>query len=135
MRHFSVLFLGAAGAIIASVAWADTVPDALSVEWQGHKPCEKLYEDNYIRILRCTFQPGDVHVRHTHPGYFGYTLSGGKAEVTNANGTRQSSPQTDAYADIPPVPWHEFKNTGDTTIRYLIVEKKYQPVPTSGGGK
>jgi hypothetical protein len=34
------------------------LPDALSVEWQGKKPSEKLYEDDQIRILRCTFPPG-----------------------------------------------------------------------------
>jgi len=31
---------------------ADDVPDALSVEWQGKKPCEKLFEDAQVRIAR-----------------------------------------------------------------------------------
>lgn len=129
MTHFRTLFLAAAGTIAVTASSADSVPDALSVEWQGHHPCERLYEDTQIRILRCTFQPGEEHVRHSHPAYFGYTLSGGKGEVTDAKSTRPSSPKTDGYAAVPPIPWHEFKNTGDTTIRFLLVEKKYQPVP------
>jgi hypothetical protein len=28
--------------------------------------------------------------------------------------------------DVPPTPWHEFANVGDTTIQFVIVEKKYQ---------
>jgi hypothetical protein len=47
---------------------ADELPDALSVEWNGHHPCEKLHEDANIRVLRCTFEPGDMHVRHSHQG-------------------------------------------------------------------
>jgi hypothetical protein len=44
-----------------SAVMADDVPDALSVEWQGKKPCEKLFEDAQVRIARCTFPPGAVH--------------------------------------------------------------------------
>ena len=39
-----------------SAVMADDVPDALSVEWQGKKPCEKLFEDAQVRIARCTFR-------------------------------------------------------------------------------
>ena len=28
------------------------MPDALSVEWQGKKPCEKLFDDAQVRVLR-----------------------------------------------------------------------------------
>lgn len=45
-----------------SAVMANDVPDALSVEWQGKKPCEKLFEDAQVRIARCTFPPGAVHV-------------------------------------------------------------------------
>ena len=37
------------------------VPGALSVEWQGQQPCEKLFEDAQVRTARCTFPPGAVH--------------------------------------------------------------------------
>jgi quercetin dioxygenase-like cupin family protein len=110
---------------------ADEVPDALSVEWNGHHPCEKLHEDTYIRVLRCTFEPGDVHVRHSHPAFFGCTISGGggRGRVEDSKGTRESDVKDGECFASPPIPWHEFTNIGVTTIQYIVVEKKYQPVP------
>ena len=46
-------------------AIAENVPNALSVEWQGQKPCEKLFEDAQVLISRCTFPPGAMHVCHS----------------------------------------------------------------------
>ena len=40
----------------------DAPSDALSVEWQGKKPCDKLFEDAQVRIARCTFPPGAMTV-------------------------------------------------------------------------
>ena len=107
------------------------VPDALAVEWQGKKPCEKLYEDSQIRIARCTFPPGSAHVRHSHPGHLTYVLSGGKAQIQDDKGTRQVDVRADAFIDSPPIPWHELTNIGDTTLQYLTVERKYQPLPAA----
>ena len=115
--------------ISAPVALCDNVPDALSVEWQGQHPCEKLYEDAQIRAMRCTFPPGAVHVRHSHPADISIVLSGGKGKTEDARGTRDVQIRTGAFNINPPVPWHEFTNIGDTTISLLIVEKKYEPVP------
>jgi quercetin dioxygenase-like cupin family protein len=105
-----------------------SVPNALSVEWQGQKPCEKLYEDAQILIARCTFPPGSKHLKHSHPGYLSYVLSGGKVQIEDAKGTRQLEPRTGSYANSPPIPWHELTNVGDTTVSYLVVERKYEPV-------
>ena len=103
-------------------------PDALSVEWRGQKPCEKLHEDDQIRVLRCTFPPGTKHVRHQHPENFVYVLSGGKVQAENAGGTLP--PQelaTDVnYLSPPTTPWHEITSVGDTTLRVVVIEKKYK---------
>jgi hypothetical protein len=45
-----------------------------------------------------------------------------------AKGTRQLEPRTGSYANSPPIPWHELTNIGDTTVSYLVVERKYEPV-------
>jgi quercetin dioxygenase-like cupin family protein len=110
-------------------AMAEDVPDALSVEWQGQKPCEKLFEDAQVRISRCTFPPGAMHVCHSHPSYITYALSGGKAQLQDEKGTRQVELSTGSHGDVPPVPWHELTNIGDTTLQFLIIEKKYQAGP------
>jgi beta-alanine degradation protein BauB len=110
------------------------VPDALSVEWQGKKPCELLHEDSQIRIMRCTLPPGAVHVRHSHPASFNYVLSGGKVQLQDEKGTRAAEVPTGAHVDSPPVPWHEATNVGDTTLQFLVIEEKYQPLPTASQG-
>jgi quercetin dioxygenase-like cupin family protein len=76
--RLSLTLVGVIFALAPFAAGGDTVPDALSVEWQGQKPCEKLYEDDRIRVARCTSPPGSKHVRHSHPGYISYVLNGGK---------------------------------------------------------
>jgi quercetin dioxygenase-like cupin family protein len=129
MRRFSVrasaIFLSAA-LLPPLTAMAENVPDALSVEWQGHKPCEKLFEDAEVRVARCSFAPGAVHVCHSHPSYISYVLSGGKAQVQDEKGTREVELRTGSYVDVPSTPWHEVTNIGDTMLQFLIVEKKYQ---------
>jgi quercetin dioxygenase-like cupin family protein len=122
-----ISIVGTAMLTVPFSASAQDVPDALSVEWEGKKPCEKLYEDDQIRILRCTFPPGSKHVRHQHPANFGYMLSGGKVVVENENGVQ---PEQELATDVTvlgaPVPWHEVTNSGDTTERFLVVEMKYK---------
>jgi hypothetical protein len=67
----SVAALGPSGILEVDAARADDVPDALSVEWQGKKPCEKLFDDTHVRVARCTFPPGlcmsATHTRVTLP--------------------------------------------------------------------
>ena len=99
-----------------NVARADDVPDALSVEWQGKKPCEKLFDDAHVRVARCTFPPGAVHVCHSHPAYLTYVVSGGQGQVQDEKGTRKIDVIAGVFADVPPIPWHEFANVGETTI-------------------
>jgi hypothetical protein len=46
------------------------IPDALSVEWQGKKPCELLGEDPQIRIMHCAFSArGQAFTSHS-PSHF-----------------------------------------------------------------
>jgi quercetin dioxygenase-like cupin family protein len=125
----SVAALGPSG-IFGGVdeARADDVPDALSVEWQGKKPCEKLFDDANVSVVRCTFPPGAVHVCHSHPGYLSYVVSGGQGQIRDEKGTRKINVTVGALLDVPPTPWHEFANVGDTTIQFVVIEKKYQPV-------
>ena len=52
------VLVGVATLLVPHTLRGESVPDALSVEWQGQKPCEKLFEDAQIRIARCTFPPG-----------------------------------------------------------------------------
>jgi quercetin dioxygenase-like cupin family protein len=125
--NVTLAIIGLLVAPLAAVA-AD-VPDALSVEWQGKKLCEKLAEDAQVRVVRCIFPPGAVHVCHSHPSYVGYFVTGGQAQVQDDKGIRNADFANGAVIDVTAVPWHEFANVGGTTMEVLAVEKKYTAPP------
>ena len=129
MVRIFVAVLGISLLTTPNTARGENVPDALSVEWQGQKPCEKLFEDAQIRVARCAFPPGAMHLRHSHPGYLSYVLSGGKGQIQDEKGTRQIEVRADTYTNSDPIAWHELTNIGDTTLRYLVIERRYEPVP------
>ena len=88
--------------ILYDMAKADDVPDALSVEWQGQKPCEKLFDDEHVRVVRCTFAPGAVHVCHSHPGYLSYVVNGGQGQIQDEKGIRKIDVVAGALLNVPP---------------------------------
>jgi quercetin dioxygenase-like cupin family protein len=130
MNVTKIAILVATITVSFNIAQAAEVPDALTVEWEGTHPCEKLFEDVQVRVARCTFSPGTVHVCHSHPSYLTYVLSGGQAQVQDDKGTRKIDVVAGAFANVPPIPWHEYTNVGDTTIQYVVVEKKYEAPPS-----
>ncbi|WP_394728893.1 cupin domain-containing protein [Altererythrobacter sp. GH1-8] len=105
------------------------VPDALVAGWKGQKACELLQEKPSYRVLRCTFPPGAGHERHYHPPHFGFALSGGKAELIDASGTREAVIATGSSFTSNGTAWHEMRNIGESVIAYIIVEEKGAAAP------
>lgn len=112
------------GIVVAEPAATPALPDPLAAGWNGESVCEKLHEDLDHRILRCTFPPGVGHERHYHKPHFGYTLSGGRMRLIDANGTREVDLTTGNTAVSEGTPGHEVLNVGDSTVVYLVVEPK-----------
>lgn len=111
-------------AIMLAAAPDADLPTALDAGWKGKQICEKLFENDYIKVGRCTFEPGDGHERHFHPPHFGYILKGGVMQITDATGTHLSDTRDGANWWSDGVDWHEAVNIGDTTTVYLIIEPK-----------
>ncbi len=102
-----------------------TLPDPLEAGWKGKQICELIQDDSELRVLRCTFEPGDGHERHYHKPHFGYALSGGTFRITDTTGTREVElPTGSSFRSENGVAWHEVLNIGETTAVYLIVEPK-----------
>ena len=110
--------------LLLALAPPPTLPDPLAAGWLGRPTCEKLREDEFMRILRCTFPPGVGHERHFHPPHFAYALSGGRMQITDAQGTRTTDLATGSSYSNPGIAWHEGLNVGETTVIYLIVEER-----------
>ena len=111
-------------AVVGACTVQSPFPDPLEAGWNGEPVCEKLHEDSEHRILRCTFPPAVGHERHFHGQYFGYSISGGRVEITDSSGTREADLVTGSSFASAGVAWHEVVNIGDSTIEYLIVEPK-----------
>ncbi len=109
---------------LAGCTATTSLPDPLAAGWNGVPVCELLHEDSNQRILRCTFAPGEGHERHYHDPNFGYAISGGRMQITDDNGVREVDLPTGSSFTSAGLPWHEVVNVGDTTVQYLIVEKK-----------
>ena len=59
--------LAASLAVIGDCSTQPQLPDPLEAGWNGVPVCEKLNEDPYQRILRCSFPPAGGHDRHFNP--------------------------------------------------------------------
>jgi quercetin dioxygenase-like cupin family protein len=118
--------VGALAAIMVMVTAhpAADLPDPLAAGWQGQRVCEKLLEDDELRVLRCSFPPGVGHERHWHPKHFGYVIAGGTMRITDADGTRTVDVATGSHFASDGIAWHQAVNVGDTTATYLIVEPR-----------
>jgi quercetin dioxygenase-like cupin family protein len=106
------------------------LPDPLAAGWRGAPVCERLREDEALRVLRCSFAPGVGHERHFHARHFGYALSGGRMRITDERGTREVEIAAGSSFASDGVAWHEVLNVGDTTVAYLIVEPRGTAAPS-----
>jgi mannose-6-phosphate isomerase-like protein (cupin superfamily) len=111
-------------ACVSACATPSSYPDPLQAGWDGESVCERLHEDTVQRILRCTFPPGAGHERHFHRPHFGYAISGGRMRIEDAGGLREVDLSAGSSFVSDGVPWHSVFNVGQTTVTYLIVERK-----------
>lgn len=111
-------------AVVSACATPPAHPDLLQAGWNGEAVCERLHEDSVQRILRCTFPPGVGHEPHYHRPHFGYAISGGRMQLEDDGGIREVDLPAGSSFVSDGVPWHKVLNVGQTTVTYLIVERK-----------
>ena len=116
---FATILLG-----LSACTKVPALPDPLQAGWKGEPVCERLHEDSEQRILRCTFPPNVGHERHFHVPNFGYAIAGGRMRITDEGGVRELDLPTGSNFASEGTPWHEVLNIGDTTVVYLIIERK-----------
>ena len=81
-------------------------------------------ENPRVRVLEATLKPGDKEQTHSHPAYLIYVIEGGKFRNHATDGTITDGEfkTGDVIYRDPVTHWAE--NTGDTTIRLVLVELK-----------
>ena len=84
-----------------------------------------LLENEQVRVLEYTLEPGEKDQWHTHPAKVSYVVSGGKVLVHRENGETIISEEPIGTASwMNAVGKHYVENTGKTTIKVILTEVK-----------
>lgn len=109
---------------IVSCIEKKTLPDPLIAGWNDRPVCELIEDNEKLRVLKCTFEPGIGHEKHYHDPHFGFTLSGSTFRITDESGTREIVVNSNTSFYSEGTEWHEVLNIGDSTAVFLIMEPK-----------
>ena len=124
MKKYAKLFPHILISLLLACADSQKLPDPLEAGWEGEKVCEVLFENNEMRVLKCTFPPGVGHEKHQHPPHFGYTIAGSKFRIIDSKGLREVDVPAGSRFDNSDNTIHEVLNIGDSTGVFLIMEWK-----------
>lgn len=81
-------------------------------------------ENQRVRVLEATLKPGDKEQTHSHPAYIIYVIEGGKFRNHATDGTVSDGEFKTGDVIYRDAVTHWAENTGDTTIRLVLVELK-----------
>lgn len=81
-------------------------------------------ENPRVRVLEATLKPGDKEQTHSHPAYIIYVIEGGKFRNHATDGTISDGEFKTGDVIYRDAVTHWAENTGDTTIRLVLVELK-----------
>ena len=82
-----------------------------------------INENDQMRVLKVTFEPGATAKMHHHPKHMAYVLKGGKLKMTS-EGKSQNLDLKEGSAVFLDAQNHEATNIGNTLIELLVVELK-----------
>ena len=84
-----------------------------------------LLDNDDVKVLEVTFEPGQSDNMHDHYPSTVYIFQGGKAQVTLPDGTvNEIEPPTGFIGHNTETARHQVKNIGDNTIKIILVERK-----------
>tara|TARA_A100001037_G_C15149413_1_gene638232 strand:+ start:3714 stop:4418 length:705 start_codon:yes stop_codon:yes gene_type:complete len=84
-----------------------------------------LLENDDIKVLEVTFEPGQSDKMHDHYPATVYIMQGGNAQVTLPDGSiNEIRPPTGLIVHNPGKPRHQVKNIGDNIIKIILFERK-----------
>ena len=83
-----------------------------------------LLENERVRMLEVSLEPGASSEMHSHPAYCLYLLTGGKVRFTLPSGETAELELPEGAAMWRDAEEHATENIGGTTIRAIFVEPK-----------
>jgi quercetin dioxygenase-like cupin family protein len=100
---------------------ATMAEDATKVAPHAYKV---LFENDRMRMLEVSMQPGGRTEMHSHPDYFVYMLSSGKVKFTTPSGETAELELPEGVSMWREAEEHSTENVGGTTVRGLFFEPK-----------
>jgi quercetin dioxygenase-like cupin family protein len=83
-----------------------------------------VLENDRVRVLEVTMEPGSRTEMHSHPGYVVYLLSDGKVRFTAPNGETAELELPAGASMWRDAEEHATENTGGTTLKAIFFEPK-----------
>jgi quercetin dioxygenase-like cupin family protein len=90
-----------------------------------------LFENDRVRVLEYTDEPGDVTTPHQHPDSVMYTMSSFRRRLVSGDVQRDVELVEGSVGWLP-AQQHHGENTGDSATHVLFVELK-EAAPVLGG--
>ncbi len=87
-----------------------------------------LLENEHVRVILATFEPGAKEGLHTHPASYYYVTMPGKLKVSYSDGKVEIwEPKVGEQDWMDGEAPHTAENIGSTVLQYLLVEVKSAP--------
>jgi len=83
-----------------------------------------LFENDRVRVLAITMEPGATSDTHWHPDSVNYVLTGGAAAMTVPDAGTMDMKVEAGEVVWQPAGSHAMANTGDSEVRVVAVELK-----------
>ena len=85
---------------------------------------EVFFENDEIRIIQVTYQPGQREALHSHPDYIAHVLEGGtlRVHIAGREPLVRTVERGQTLVEAPVTHWAE--NIGDTVVRAVFIEVK-----------
>jgi quercetin dioxygenase-like cupin family protein len=106
--------------VVAVCLLAQNMRDSMDVASNVY---QLVIENDKVRVLKVTFQPGDTAAMHHHPDHVIYVLRGGRIKLTSEGKTDVLDLET-GKAMFLNAQSHEAENVGGTVLDLLVVELK-----------
>ncbi len=116
---------------VAVDAYSDDGPSAVVRTWAGAEPVEvdpdlyKLeFENERVRVLRISYEPGEKSVMHRHPASVAVFLTDQKAKFAAPDGTEREAANELGETNWSEAEQHLPENIGDQSMELILVEVK-----------
>jgi quercetin dioxygenase-like cupin family protein len=93
-----------------------------------------VYENDLVRVLEYSDEPGDMTTPHRHPDSVMYTLSTFRRRLVSGDVQREVELQAGSVGWLP-AQEHQGENIGDTPTKALFVELKGVDGATPDAGR